>query len=442
MILLRLKKLTAVIITALAVLSPAAWCEDLDALSLEECLRLALSNHPSLRQAKGATRGAAAQLEQARAENRVKVTATGSLGYDGDYEDWDGRYHSESAGLTASKTLYDTGRNRLKKEMQSETLKAARQNERQSQATVAASAKRAYYDLVLKVLNRDVEREKLHNLEEHLKSAKGLYEVGQSAFIDVTRAEADAASARVSLLKAENDIQISQEALKVAMGLSDAGTFDLALSTELLLPHPAGSLEELMETALSDRPDYLQALHTLRARELGVSSAARDGSPTITGQATSSFSKLEGSSSLENYGFRVSLNVPIVDGGATAAAVESARAQVDQQTAAVDSLRQQIAYGVRSAALSLTNATQRVRSSEASVRYAEENLELAQGRYDVGVGNAIELSDAVSQLASARYAYYQALYDAQAARADLDEAMGHLPPELNGVVESNDNGGE
>ena len=81
--------------------------------------------------------------------------------------------------------------------------------------------------------------------------------------------------------------------------------------------------------------------------------------------------------------------------------------------------------------MSLTNAVQRVQSSEASVRYAEDNLELAQGRYDVGVGNAVELSDAVSQLASARYTYYQALYDAQAARANLDEAMGHLPPELN-----------
>ena len=69
------------------------------------------------------------------------------------------------------------------------------------------------------------------------------------------------------------------------------------------------------------------------------------------------------------------------------------------------------------------------------MKYAEENLALAQGRYEVGVGNPIELSDAVSSLASSRYTYYQALYDAQTARADLDEALGHFPPEIEGRPE-------
>ena len=78
------------------------------------------------------------------------------------------------------------------------------------------------------------------------------------------------------------------------------------------------------------------------------------------------------------------------------------------------------------------NAVDRVKSSELSVKYAEENLTLAQGRYEVGVGNPIEVSDAVSALATARFTYYQALYDAQTSRADLDEALGHLPPEIEG----------
>ena len=100
-----------------------------------------------------------------------------------------------------------------------------------------------------------------------------------------------------------------------------------------------------------------------------------------------------------------------------------------------EALRQQITYSVRSAALSLTNATDRVRSAEASVKYAEDNLELAKGRYEVGVGEPLELSDAVSTLASSRYTYYQALYDAQTARAELDAALGHFPPEIDGRIQ-------
>ena len=84
-------------IVSVSVLCAAMFCRGAysgqDALSLEECLNTALQNHPSLRQAKGQIRAAEAQLEQTRAGNRVTVTGTGSLGYNGDYEEWSDRYH-------------------------------------------------------------------------------------------------------------------------------------------------------------------------------------------------------------------------------------------------------------------------------------------------------------------------------------------------------------
>lgn len=404
----------------------------LSGLSIEECLTLALLNHPSLTKAKASTRDIAAQLEALRANNKVTVSITGSARYNGDYDYWDDRYHTETISITAQKLLYDTGRNKLQQEIRTESLKGSRESERNTMVTVAANAKRAYYDLVLKMLNRDVEREKVNNLEEHLKNAQGLYEVGNVSFIEVTKAQADVASARVSLLKAENDILVSQEALRVAMGTDISGPFNIILSTELLLPQPAEDSDMLIAHALNDRPDYKKLMHDVRGSELSIKNAARAKSPTITGSAGSSLSRREGSGTTNDYNIGVSVNVPVVDGGTMKANIESARAQLESVNADVESLRQNITYSVRSAALSLTNATDRVKSSEASVKYAEENLELARGRYEVGVGDPLELSDAVSTLASSRYTYYQALYDAQTARANLDEALGHLPPELNG----------
>lgn len=406
------------------------YAQDLIGLSLEECLSLALANHPSLKRAKSSTRDIAAQLEALRANKRVTLGLTGSARYNGDYDYWDDRYHNETVSLTASKLLYDTGRNRLQQEIRAESLKGSLETERNTQITVAANAKRAYYDLVLKLLNRDVEREKLANLEEHLRTAEGFYEVGNSAFIEVTKAQADVSSARVSLLKAENDILVSQEALRVAMGSDSAGS--ISLSGTLFLPDTAGDVTELIAAALEDRPDYRKLLHDVRGGELSVTNAARSNSPSITGSAGSSLSKREGYSATNDYNVGVNVNIPIIDGGAMKASLESARAQLEQVNADVESLRQQLTYSVRSAALSLTNALDRVKSSEDGVRYAEENLELAQGRYEVGVGDALELSDAVSTLATSRYTYYQALFDAQTARTDLDEALGHLPPEIEG----------
>ena len=121
-------------------------------LSLEECLSIALENHPSLRKSKAATHIASALLDQTKAANRWKVSLTGRTSYNGDYDDWDNRYHSETLGLDASKLLYDTGVNRLNREINKEDINASLENERYTLIAVAAGVKKAYYDLVLKIL--------------------------------------------------------------------------------------------------------------------------------------------------------------------------------------------------------------------------------------------------------------------------------------------------
>ena len=225
---------------------------------------------------------------------------------------------------------------------------------------------------------------------------------------------------------------MSQENLLVAMGINDnnINNLNLALASKLLIPENNKELQDLLGAALEDRPDLKQSENTIKSREINIKNAARGSSPTITGQLTSNFAKREAQSSTENYGANININIPVIDGGAVKADVELARAQLDQAQADRDLLKQQITYAVRSAAFALNNAIARAKSAQSSVQYAEENLELARGRYEVGVGTPLELSDAVSSLAQARYTHYQALYDAQSARADLDEAMGHLPIEL------------
>ncbi|MBQ6417751.1 MAG: TolC family protein [Synergistaceae bacterium] len=422
-------------LSIILLLCPPSYSQDISGLSLEECLMLSLNNHPSLRKSKASTQDMAAQLESLRAATRLKVSITGSVRYNGDLEYWDDRYHNEALSITASQLLYDNSRNKIQRQIRTESLIGSQETHKSTMITVAANAKRKYYDLVLKFLDRDLQQEKVSNLEEHLKSAQGLYEVGNSPYIDVTKAQADLSSARVSLLKAQNDILLAQEALKVAMGTDIHSPFNIALSAELMLPSLPEDMANLVDKALEDRPDFRKTLHDITAGELTIKDAARANSPTITGQASTSFSNSERSSSTTDYYAGISVNVPVVDGGETKAGIARARAQLEQTNADADTLRQSITYSVMSAALSLMNANDRARSAEETVKYSEENLELSQGRYNVGVGNSIEVSDAVSALAEAKHTYYQALYDAQTARADLDEALGHFPPEIQGREE-------
>ncbi len=63
-------------------------------------------------------------------------------------------------------------------------------------------------------------------------------------------------------------------------------------------------------------------------------------------------------------------------------------------------------------------------TTELTVRQAKENVELAQGRYGAGVGNPIEVTDALVAQSNAKTAYIAALVDCRTAQASLEKAMG------------------
>ena len=58
------------------------------------------------------------------------------------------------------------------------------------------------------------------------------------------------------------------------------------------------------------------------------------------------------------------------------------------------------------------------------MRQAEENLTLAEGRYEMGVGNVLEVADAVLAFTSAKVSLYQAQHDYSASLAALEKTLG------------------
>ncbi len=104
--------------------------------------------------------------------------------------------------------------------------------------------------------------------------------------------------------------------------------------------------------------------------------------------------------------------------------MEEARASLDVVKAQEQTLLQQIRLEVEEAFSNLREAEERTVAVQMAVRQAEENVELATGRYDAGVGNPIEVTDALVSLSNARTNYIAALTDTRIARAGLDKATG------------------
>jgi outer membrane protein TolC len=79
---------------------------------------------------------------------------------------------------------------------------------------------------------------------------------------------------------------------------------------------------------------------------------------------------------------------------------------------------------VEQAYLDLKSGWELVRATKKALESARENFRLAQGRYQVGVGSIIEVTDAQVQLSRTELRYVQALYDYKVSEARLDKAVG------------------
>ena len=103
-----------------------------------------------------------------------------------------------------------------------------------------------------------------------------------------------------------------------------------------------------------------------------------------------------------------------------------AKADLKVAQANRDKLAQDVVLDVRQAWQSLQESAASITAARAAERQARENLDLALGRYRAGVGDSLEISDAVDAYAQSQTTLITSLYDHKEARLSLEKAMGEV----------------
>ncbi len=401
-----------VILTVLT-LSGSLFAEE-KTISLEECLALAEANHPALEEARAALAGQQAKLGQVRVSNALKgnlsASGSGNSGSDGSY----------TTSFSVSKLLSDSGKNALERKSQGLSVDAASESQRETVLSVRTGVKDAYYGLLLAMRKRDQAESAVKTYQRHLDKARGFYDAGVKARFDVTKAEVDLSNARIDLVSAESSLETTRAALSRAVGVP----LDHARPvSDFLAPRDIPAENFALEQALENRPDIRSSRLKSRAGKLGISIAAKGNAATVsvTGSAKLSGTGLPPD---DDYSVGITLSVPVFDGGLTDYRIAEARASADGLDASLKKLEQTVRYEVRSALLSVREAEARIPAAELLVRQAEENLTLAEGRYEMGVGNVLEVADALLAFNSARVSHFQALHDYSTAVSDLEQTLG------------------
>ncbi|MDU4960137.1 MAG: TolC family protein [Sporomusaceae bacterium] len=413
-----------ILLIALAVLSNLLLPGKSYALSLQECIDSALTLHPDLNAAAGRLDAKRAAIGQAEADRKWQFSASSSYTRSGGDQDSGGAYSNK---LKAEQLLYDFGKSGLKVKAAEVSQEAAAADYLTARDTVIADVREAYYSLNQAVRQTRVAATRYDNYRKRLEWAEAYYEAGTKARIEVTKARADLANAKLDLVKAQSEVAASEAELASAMGqpLLRLDSVDDALAYQAY----EITLEQALARALDTRPELTASRKNVEYAQLNLALQKKGMAGSVSTSADYGFS---GSAPFDDRGWSagVSLAFPLGDGGLTKSKISGAAAELATAAAEQGSLENAVRLSVRKTWEALKSAREALTAALASETEAQETLDLANARYQAGVGDSLEISDAVETYATAQTATVSALYQYQQARLELEKAMGGLADEL------------
>jgi outer membrane protein len=408
-------------------------------VTLDQALQSARERQPQLRQAQAASEAAAARQSQARAPMLPQVSAIASYQRTTDNSiskpgapitpgqggSSFSTLPSLSDNISASMLLFDFGATPNRYRAARAQAEAARDSEQATALQVDFNVRAAYFDARANKALVGVAEETLANQQRHLDQTEGFVQAGTHPEIDLVQARTDTANARVQLINTQNAYEQSKVTLNAAMGILGPTNYDVG--DESLLPlldedDPTG--DRLFEEASKGRPEVAALEQQVRASQLTATALRGQYGPSLSAnagftQAGESLYRLGWNAS-----FGLTLSWQIFQGGLTNAEVQEAEANVANALAQLDLQRQQIRSDIDSARLAVRAAKATISATQEALTNARVRLQLAEQRYEVGVGSAIELGDAQVALTQAAAQAVQADDRLATARAQLLRAVG------------------
>lgn len=405
-------------------------------LRLEEAIRIALDNHPKIKEAKENIGVQDAVLGQELSayyptvtESNTYRTSNSTGGGDSISDRAADRFTGQAS---FSMTLYNFGKREGTVQSARDTLDATRYDYSTTVNDIVLAVKQAYFGYLQANALVKVREETVKDRELLVRQAQGFYEVGTKPKIDVARAESNLYNARADLIAAQNAVKVAWTTLKNAMGSPDFP--ERPLADELSVPPVSVSLEEAKKVAFAARPELKSFESQRKAQDQKIAAARRGHLPDIllsatygrTGSSPRTFGPdRKPTFPLDpSWSTQLSLNIPIFDGFNTTYKVEEAVRSYYSIRAQEESQKQQVALEVEQGYVNLINAQERIKATEAAAKAAKENLDLANGRYQVGVGSIIEVTEAQTLYTDAQTKHIQSIYDYKIAEAQLAKAVG------------------
>ncbi len=328
----------------------------------------------------------------------------------------------------ASSTLWDGypgGSARAAVQQASLSLQVTQSGENANQKNIVYQIKQAYYTLLAQQRQLAIFQQTLEQRQEELKKTQALFDAQSANQIDLKQAQVNQTQADLDLKKAQDTLEIDRELLSALVGWPIERQYSVAEVPDM--PVASMDVAEAVKTALAQRADLKQSMLNLAAGDISVALAKAKGSPVVKANGTFDYyvNWSNPVSTSTGWGAGVSVSMPVLDAGATAAAVKQAQLANETLKIQQEKLVASISTSVKNAIYSLRDLLARADLAQASLNLAQNQYDLAQLEFDNGVLANLDVLTASVALTTAKVNLATAKSNAQLGVLALQNALGY-----------------
>ncbi|MCP4684400.1 MAG: TolC family protein [bacterium] len=295
------------------------------------------------------------------------------------------------------------------------------------EANVIYQAEVLFYSVMLAQARLDVLEKSFEANSYSLDVIEKKYAQGMVSEYELLRARVEQSNLRPQILQAESDQRLSEKRLKSFLGID--------LDEPLIVVEEAGdtslvrlpSLSALTSAALAQRPEMRQADYFSEITRKAIRVARADYFPSLSAVMDYSWSAQSDAITLKENQSRswtagLNLSIPIFRGGQTRGAVTQAVSDHSQARLARSQTVDDIKLEVEEAYDRIMQAKEALDIQGNTIAQAEKGMEIANLRYESGIGTQLEVLSAETALRDARRILAEALFSFRQAKAGLKKA--------------------
>lgn len=340
--------------------------------------------------------------------------------------DVDTRYWS--LGIGGNVVLFDglSNYNRISKSKKD--LESAEYSIEKLKQDIVLQTTKLYLDVLYNQELLKVSKDNLEYNKKFLETVEAKNELGSASIADVYAQQVRLGNAELSVIQSEKNYEVAVSNLLDYLALNVLDKYEYINpyeNEELQNPFimeiinkieiDSNYVNELIDEALRNRPDYKSQILNVESREKSLSISKSGLFPTLTGNYSYSTSATEISSLFNRRVFSVglSLNIPIFSNWSTEYSMQVAEIQLKNSQEDLNILERQIKIELKKGYLDYITAKKRFDVSNKNVISAEENRRINYERYNLGSGTILNLlqadkdyTEAISNKLNAQFEYY------------------------------------